>query len=268
MTGDKIALYLFCLAKAEGFGEVPGPGPDETDRPFARAYGDLTAVLSEVRVDDFSGPDAERKLEDPGWISERAMQHERTVEQAFRYGPVLPARFGTLFSSSRVLERFLETNRRTILDFLESIRGQEEWGVKALLDRATARKWLVAEIAKGVADDTAVSPGLRYVRERRAQAAAEKELHRWVANICDSAAHTICESVTDWRQRKILDDRGAGDPRETVLNLAALIRRDRVEDLLGRVECINAERAAQGISLVLTGPWPPYSFCPPLRTGP
>ena len=266
-TEDKKVLYLFCLANAGGFGDVRGAGLDEAEPLFARTRGAVTAILSEVRVRDFCGPAGERNLEDPAWVSERAVRHERAVEQAFRHGPVLPARFGTLFSSSAVLERFLETNQRAIVGFLESVRGHEEWGIKALVERDTARRWLSAQMAKVAADDHPLSPGLRYVREKRAQAAAEKELHRWVADCCDIAALEMREYATDSRQRKILDDRIAGDSRETLLNLAALVRRDRAQDLMARAQEVNAARAAQGLSFVLTGPWPPYSFCPPLEMG-
>ncbi len=267
-TDDKKALYLFCLAHAGAVRDVQKSGLDETDGLFSRTYGAVAAILTEVRVSDFCGPAAEQNLEDLGWVSERALRHERAVERVFSHGPVLPARFGTLFSSAEVLERFLETNQRTIIDFLESVRDHEEWGIKAQLERATARKWLSAKITKTTGDDAALSPGLRYVREKRAQAAAEKELHTWVANCCDTVAREMGEYVTKWRQRKMLDDRISGDSLETMLNIAVLIRRDRVHDLLTRVEETNSERAAQGLNLVLTGPWPPYSFCPLLEMHP
>jgi Gas vesicle synthesis protein GvpL/GvpF len=267
-TGGEVALYLFCLVKAEGFGlALDGTGPGPAERPFARTYGDLVAILSEVPVADFCGPEAERKLADVGWVGERAMRHERIVEQAFRVGPVLPARFGTLFSSSAVLEDFLETNRRMIAGFLDSIRDQEEWALKALLEPATAKRWLGAQMAPAAAGDAAASPGLRYLQQRRAQAAAEKELNRWVAGACDLALRGMREYATDWRQRKVIDDGRADERRQTVLNVAALIRRERLQDLLTRIESINAGRVTQGLSFVLTGPWPPYSFCPPLRAG-
>jgi gas vesicle protein GvpL/GvpF len=265
----KRAIYLFCLAGSDSLGDLRGSGLDDTHPLFALRCGGITAISSAVPVDDFCGPEAERKLRDPEWVGERAMRHGRAVETAFRYGPVLPARFGTLFSSPEALGRFVETNRQTIAGFLDAVCGHEEWGIKALLERSTAKKWLGTRMATAAADGgPAISPGLRYLRERRAQAAAEKDLNRWLAASCDSVARDLRQPVSDWRQRKILDVRVPGDPRATVLNFAVLIRRDRVEDLLLRAAALNAERAAQGLSFTLTGPWPPYSFCPSLEMPP
>ena len=56
------------------------------------------------------------------------------------------------------------------------------------------------------------------------------------------------------------------DGREEVLNLAALMRRDRVDEFHHHVEIINRKYADEGLALALTGPWPPYSFCPHLES--
>ncbi len=262
----KHAVYLFCLARSDGLNDLRGPGLDDIHPLFALRCGGITAISSTVRVDDFCGPEAERKLQDPEWVGERAMRHERAVEAAFRYGPVLPARFGTLFSSPEALGRFVEANRETIASFLDAICGHEEWGIKALLERSTAKKWLGVRMATVAGDGgPAISPGLRYLHERQAQAAGEKDLNRWLAASCDSAARCFLQAASNWHQRKILDFRAPGDSRETVLNFAVLVRHDRAEDLLLRVAAVNAERTAQGLSFTLTGPWPPYSFCPSLE---
>ena len=257
-------LYLYCLTGVERL-DVRGPGLDETDCIFSQTSGNVAAVLSRVSAEDFCGRAGEQNLQDPGWVCERAMRHQRVVEQVSRQGPVLPARFGTLFSTTGVLAQFVKINQETIVGFLDTVRDHEEWGIKAQLERAKAKRWLAAGIAK-TTDIDALSPGLRYVREKRAQAAAEKELHQWVANCCDSVAQEMSEYVSDLRQRKIIDDRVAGESHETVLNIAVLISRDRLQDWLARFREINTHRTIQGLSFVLSGPWPPYSFCPSLDT--
>ena len=200
-------------------------------------------------------------------MCERAVQHQRVVEQVCRQAPVLPARLGTLFSTPAVLAQFVDVNQETIVGFLESVRDHEEWGIKAHLERTKAKRWLAAGIAK-TTDPDMLSPGLRYIREKRAEAAAEVQVHRWLANYCDIVAREIHEYVGGLRQRKIVDERAAGDSHETVLNLALLVRRDRLQDLLARVHEINADCAASGLSFALSGPWPPYSFCPSLENRP
>jgi gas vesicle protein GvpL/GvpF len=262
--GENQALYLFYLTGPDGAGDVEGSGVTDADPLFAHRCADFTALLSLVSLNDFCGPDAERKLSDLGWVSERALRHERVIEQGFRRGPVLPMRFGTLFSSMRLLERFVEQNRQMIARFLCDVRGQEEWGVKALLERSAAKKWLSSQVVAAAPGETPMSPGLRYMQQRRAEAAAEKELQRWLLESCRSVARSLSECAADLRERKILDDGVAGDSIRLVMNLATLISRHRRTHLVAHIEKINRERAEQGLSLLLSGPWPPYSFCPPL----
>lgn len=263
---DDTALYLYCVGEAGDFGRVGVTGIDERFPPFAFACGDLVGVASEVPVADFCGPEAERKLENLEWMSERAVRHERTVEEAFLRVPVLPVRFGTLFSRAEVLRQFLEINQEAIRGFLEATRGHEEWGVKAFLDQSAATKWLAARLADSADAKAPASPGLRYLRERRAQAAAETELHRWVADICTAAAESLRECAEDWRERKIIESAAGDDSAQAVMNAAVLLRRERSADLVARIGARNAEHQARGISFAATGPWPLYSFCPQLKT--
>lgn len=264
--GQNEALYLFYITKAGFSGDVEGPDIDGVDSLFVHHYADFVCVLRIVLIDDFCGPEAERNLSDLGWIGERALRHQRVIEQGFRRGPVLPARFGTLFSSLLALERFIEANRVMINDYLDRVQDREEWGIKALLERSTANKWLSAQIVAGTSSEGLASPGLRYIQQRRSEAAAERQLQHWLLDTCESVARSLDDYASDRCQRGILDAAIPDDSRELVLNLAALIPRERREDLIAHIENINAVRAEQGLSFVLNGPWPPYSFCPPLVT--
>ena len=262
------ALYLYYLAHAESPGQSQPADTDPAGRLFAHSHAGCTALVGIVRIDDFCGPEAERRLSDLKWVSERAFGHERVVECGFRHGPVFPARFGTLFSSLGALDRFIEQNRHTILEFLDLVHGQDEWGIKTLLDRPAAMKWLIAAIADSAAGAPPQSPGMRYLQERRAQAAAEKEMQVWLSRICESVASSLDRYATDRRQRKIIQEAELEVSGELVLNLAALVPHDRLAAFLALIENVNADHADQGLTFILNGPWPPYSFCPPLSMPP
>ncbi len=111
------ALYLFYLTAAESAADTEAITAadiavksaalaqtavvDDRAPTFAHRHSGLAALLGVVAVDEFCGPEAERKLADLGWVGERALRHERVIEEGFRRGPVLPARFGTLFFVAR-----------------------------------------------------------------------------------------------------------------------------------------------------------------------
>ena len=258
-------IYIFCLSNTQ-CPDFPGSSC-ELDRLFLHRHGNLCAIAKRVSLEEFCGPEADRRLADPAWVTPRAIDHGRVIAEVFRSSPVLPVPFGTLFSSPRVLEDFLERNANLIEGFFEYAADCEEWGIKALLERSTAHKWLRAQIAVACASSGApASAGLRYIQQRQSEAAAEKQLQHWLLGACESIARSLDDCASDRRQRAILDPAIPDDSRELVLNLAALIPRERREDLFAHIENSNAERAEQGLSFVLNGPWPPYSFYPPLVT--
>ena len=199
-------------------------------------------------------------------MTPRAIDHGRVIAEVFRASPVLPVPFGTLFSSPRVLEDFLERNADLIKGFFEYAADCEEWGLKALLDRERLKRSLIESITK--AQPAPVSPGLRYLRERRADQMADQQSSAWLDQNFTVVANALDQCATRSCQRRILDDSKQPDGREEVLNLAALLARGRVAEFRRRIEAINRERAEDGLSFALTGPWPPYSFCPALDSAP
>jgi gas vesicle protein GvpL/GvpF len=257
-------IYIFCLGttRCPGFPE----SSSELDRLFLHRHGELCAIAKRVSLEEFCGPDADRLLADPAWVTPRAIDHGRVVAEALRDSQVLPVPFGTLFSSERALEDFLDRNGELIQGFFKYAAGCEEWGIKALLNREQLKRSLIESIAN--AESAAVSPGLRYLRERRADQIADQQSGAWVERNLKPVSEAVDQCATRSCERRILDDSKQPDGREEILNLAALLARDRVAEFRRRIEAINHECAEGGLSFALTGPWPPYSFCPELDSSP
>jgi hypothetical protein len=257
-------IYIFCLSTMQ-CPNLP-ESSSGLDRLFLYRHGDFCAIAKRVSLEEFCGPAAERRLADPVWVTPRAIDHGRIIAEIFRASPVLPIPFGTLFSSPRVLGDFLERNADLIKGFFQYAADCEEWGVKAMLDREQLKRSLIDSIAD--AESATVSPGLRYLRERRANQMAEQQSGAWLERNLRVVVDALEQCATRSCQRQILDDSKQPDGREEILNLAALLRFDRVAEFGRRIEAINRERAEDGLSFALTGPWPPYSFCPALESPP
>ncbi len=141
-------LYLFCIANCLGPRppEAEGGGADSL---FLYRCGELTAVCGWTELEEWSGPQADSKMQDLQWLGPRVLRHQAVVETAMRFSAVLPARLGTLFSSPAALERFCAIHRDAIASFLTATEAREEWAFKVLLDRAKASDWLVSRLANG-----------------------------------------------------------------------------------------------------------------------
>jgi hypothetical protein len=259
-------IYLYCLGWAALLKNVAGPGLDGRDSLKILGYQDIAAVWSRVPLDEFCDSDAPARMQDLSWIAPRAYRHEQVVEEVMRQSPVLPARFGTIFSSQRKLEELLGLHHRVIVPFLDRVSDREEWALKAMLDRTKAKEAFYHMFLEGEADILAkLSPGKRYFQEQRLRAEADRELYRWLRQVCREIIQDLKGLAQDMRERRVRHQTGAGgDSQELVFNGAVLISREAVPELKGYLEAANTRYGPQGLILTCSGPWPPYSFTPSL----
>jgi hypothetical protein len=269
MEKDQKALYLFCFARADLLGKIEGSGVDGHHPLFVlRGSRNLAAVVSEVRLEDFSGPAAELQMQQLAWVGPRAFRHEAVVEQVMRHSPVLPARFATLFSSQESLAEFLETHDKTTSQFLERVADHEEWSIKGLLDRKQAAQALMsATLAAQQGQLATLPPGTRYFQEQRIRSAAEKELSLWLNETCREVASHLMKEASDFRECQVVPREPPESGTEVVLNWAFLLPRDATAAFRSRIDQVNEQHKTRGLVLELSGPWPPYRFVPALSMG-
>ncbi len=269
MEESQRALYLFCFARSDIVGEIEGTGVDGR-HPLClfRPFSDLCAVVGEVPLEDFCGPAAELRMQQLAWVGPRALRHEAVVEQVMRRSPVLPVRFGTLFSSQESLARFLDLHRKIISQFLVRVADQEEWSVKGLLDRTQAGEALISASLAAQQDElAALPPGTRYFQEQRIRAAAEKELSLWLDDTCRQVASDLMKQASDFRECQVVPREPPESGTEVVLDWAFLLPRGATAAFRSRIDQMNEKHATRGLVFELSGPWPPYRFVPPLSMG-
>ena len=257
------AVYLYCLAR--GVADPPaieGPGVDGERLLNLIPFRDVVAVVSVVNLDDFCGPAAEARMKDLAWVAPRACRHETVVEAVMRASPVMPARFGTLFSSRERLSAWLATHYVAISRALDRLGDHEEWAVKGTLNRrASEAPFLAAALARSVAP---ASPGARYLEERRIRAGIGQDLNAWVQTLCERVAGQLREHAVEFRERAVAPAVSDHDG-VPILNWAFLVPCESVGDFRATVQRITATYAERGVVLDCSGPWPSYSFCPSLE---
>lgn len=266
-TGKGEGIYLFCFARPDLIPTLKVGGLDEGSSVLQCAFKDVVAVLSKVSLEEFCGPSAESRMKDLSWVGPRACRHEEAVEQVTRHSPVFPARFGTIFSSLESLKKFLRKHHRAILEFLDQIADKDEWSVKGLMDRAKARDELLSVVLdRQSADLDSLSPGKRYFQEQRIRNDVEKELNRYVRGVSKGIWNDLGRYASDFAERKVFSRDLTGEDGDMILNWAFLVPRKLVSDFRARLDQANEAHKHQGLTLVMSGPWPPYSFCPSLGT--
>lgn len=233
--------------------------------PFLWYYQDIAVVLSRVGKEEFCGPAAESNLQDLAWIGPRACWHQVVIEQVVRSGPVLPARFATLFSSLQNLASFLRAHCEVIGRFLDRVTGQDEWAVKGYFDRGRLSEDLSNPASTDRQRQSSVSPGLAYLQERRLKVRAEQKLDDRRVEACGSVERELIAVASEVRHLRVVSWDQGKTTFGKVVNWAFLVPRTAVTEFRTRLEQANIKQAPLGLTFDLSGPWPPYSFCPSLE---
>jgi hypothetical protein len=189
---------------------------------------DLVAV-----TDDHSPPPEPLRLVRCGEVSvlcaparegaidaEALWQREAILEELMEARNVLPVRFGTVVEDERAVADAIEPRAAALATSLARVRGAIEVSVRAV-EREPA-----AEVE-----------GAAHLRARAARERRARELHDRLA----AAA----------RAGVVL---GGSD----LLRGAYLVDRDAVESFVALVRTLQHEH--RELSILCTGPWPPYSF--------
>jgi len=264
-TSGEEPLYLFCFAR-KGALKVQGSGVDG-QHPLCifQHSPELCAVLSQVAVEEFCGPEAEQRMQQLAWVGPRAFRHEAVIEEVMAQSAVLPLRFGTLFSSLPALREFMEAHSQAIGEFLRRVAGHGEWSVKGILDRRRAEQRVLSLCLSAQQEHlAAMSDGMRYFVEQRIRNNAQKELNCWLDHTSQRLARELAGQAVEFRECQVVGRQGGEQGAEEVLNWAFLLPCSDVLGFRQHIDRVNADLGGQGLRLELSGPWPPFRFVPAL----
>ncbi|MEI7703321.1 MAG: GvpL/GvpF family gas vesicle protein [Deltaproteobacteria bacterium] len=226
------------------------------------ALPSVVAVADLLPAEGFTGAALESRLQDIEWISAQARLHTTVLGQAMEHGPVVPAHLCTLFSSTGALRDFLEKNEIRLQETLERLRGRREWGLKLYCDESRVR-------AKCLADDPELSSqpdagtagtGASWMLRKRRDALLSDRLSERIEQAAQAVLDELGGSAADVRVRPALTEAASGVAQPMILNAALLVDVDAEAALHDAVATLGGTLEDDGYHLVLSGPWPPFSF--------
>ena len=258
-------IYLFCLTRETTLPELKATGIDGLHPLSAETIGDVAAIFSEVALEDFSGPEAQARMEDLAWIGPRALRHEEVIMAVMELGPVLPVRFGTVFSSLETMKEPLRRHRNILSEFFRETAGKKEWACRGYVNMAQVRSQVMAARLAAEKEQLAgLTTGKRYFLEQRIKGAVNKEAASLLKGLGNDIATSLRELSAGFHERRLLAQEIMGRDEEMFFHVALLVPDGSVAVLEGMTDEWNKLHEFQGISLELSGPWPPYHFAPVL----
>ena len=257
-----VLTYVYCLVRAVRRPSLRGvpdamPGSEGVrllelpETPSRRGAQREWLVVSSVPEAMYGEDALQHRLQDLEWIGPRGLAHEAVIEHFLSADAVLPMQLFTLFKSdARAVEHIVRNSRR-IGRILLRIERQVEWGLRLMWDPGSL------ETPKQPRPRRIVSGAAYLVRKRNQRDQSRAVLQRARAD-ASRLYRVIAGKASEARRRNDIERSAPGS--RLLLDAAFLVpaRRTKAFQAAVRRHAGVLERA--GISVALTGPWPPYNF--------
>lgn len=250
-------LYVYAIARAGHPLPERVEAIDGSDRIEAVA-GQLAAFVTPVDDVDFSQGVIDARAKDVEWLGAIGYRHQSVMNALMHGGTIIPLRAFTLFASEESLRRHLESERARLEKLLDRLDGKQEWTLRIEFDPQLWSEALVRRVdsLRALSDEiAAASSGKAFLlrkklddEKKRASREAEQQVMSEVER--DVLAKLACDTVAETRRQRS----GAFPQINVLIDRDEEARLEELRDELAR------RYAAEGVTLALTGPWPPYTF--------
>jgi hypothetical protein len=265
-SAPTMGVYVYAVAEAATGGPaVAGMrGIDDAPvRAVTSEAGGLQALASDVPLDQFGDEALKRNLNDLPWLSATALSHEATVEAAMAEATIVPLRMCTIFRDDDGVREMLEREAPALTAALARLRGSQEWGVKVIAD-GNAFAGAVARdndrVSAAQAEPVATGEGAGYFAALRRDRVTREEVGAELDHRTRQIHDAVAALATDVRLHPPSNRDLAEYEGEMVLNAAYLVPADRTAELRALSASLAEQHGADGLTVDLTGPWPPYNF--------
>ncbi|MYY10454.1 hypothetical protein GT204_16455 [Streptomyces sp. SID4919] len=255
-------LYVYAVVPSDAAALEPLGSPPLTEGVVdgLRLVGHqgLTAVVRPVDSREFDEAPLRAHLEDLDWVAAVAGEHHTVVEAVGHRTTTVPLRLATVCRGEAGVRRLLDNGRHRLHEALERVAGHEEWGVKLYADPASPPPAPGPSASPPPAPDRTASTGRDFLR-RRLESRKAREGDAVRASGTADGLHTLLSAhATGAVLHPPQQARLSHAPGRNVLNAAYLVPVGRRRAFLDAVP--DRDTPFEGLRVVVTGPWVPYSF--------
>jgi hypothetical protein len=210
-----------------------------------------------VPLAEFDEDRLRENLNDVEWLEHAARRHELVLEAARESTTIVPLRLCTIYRGEEQVQAMLAREGEVILDALDRLEGKTEWGVK-LIAEPGALEHALAEHEPEETEE--VSAGVAYMKGRGREAREREEIDE-LANLWAAEAHDcLSDSADEALLNPLQNPEVSGHVGEMLLNGVYLVADAEISGFKAGVESLGERFTDLGVSVEMTGPWPPYNF--------
>lgn len=277
MTG----FYIYCIRpKLADIYPIKAAGVEFAKSISVIPFKDIEAVIGEIdpslfrgrirRGEGFGGQavfDGEKiknkLLDDPKWAEENIRRHHEVIDCAFKMSVVIPMKFGVIYKTKVSLADMLKRYYRQYKTLIFRLQDKKEWGVKAYLDHKKFIEGLKKknkEIQKLEEIRSSVQEGMKWYAERKIDKIAADESEEEIEKELQYLIEKLEGRAENVRLNEVSSKDSMEPTREMILNAACLVKNDALQRFRNLFQKLAKDATGKGMTLELTGPWPPYNF--------
>ena len=252
--------YVFCLVRsarrptlrriAEG---MPGGGALR-----AIEVGDeLWAIVQDVPERHYGEVALARGLQNLDWVGPRAIAHEHVIESFLSANALLPMQLFTLFNRDDRVVQHVRSDGAHIRRILKRVENRLEWGLRLTYAEPKGPRSL-ARRSRDVAESAGSRSGAEYLARRRDVLDVNRRRLRAARAAADRVYTSMSRLAADSRRRTSLERAAPGS--RLLLDAAFLVPAAKSGAFRAIARQQTRELREAGVSVSLTGPWPPYNF--------
>jgi hypothetical protein len=242
-------LYVYAIGRAGH------PVPDDVE---AVDGSGLTAFVSQVDEVEFSQPVIDARSKDVEWLGRIGYRHQSVMAELMRGGTIIPLRAFTLFKTHATLKHHLEENREQFEKILERIDGKQEWTLRIEFDPERWRDALSKRVPSLAALETEIdgaNPGKAFLLRKKLDEERKKASREAEQQVASEIEQAVLDKL---RSEVVAESRERRDGAFPQINV--LLARDEEARLQELHDDLARRYDGEGVTLALTGPWPPYTF--------
>ncbi|HEX8171544.1 MAG TPA: GvpL/GvpF family gas vesicle protein [Thermoanaerobaculia bacterium] len=249
-------LYVYAIAREPVTPDADGI--DDTRRFGTASIDGVAAVFTAMPADELSQEVIDRRANDLEWLGAIGYRHQAVVSDLMKKTAIVPLRAFTLFSGEEALRAYLGEHRDALRAALDRLDGKQEWTLRVEFDAARWSEALTARIAslRELQEQIASAPpGKAFLLRKKLDDEKKRASHDAEQSVLAEIESAVrdrlrCQTLSETRERRD----GAFPQINVLLNRDEEDRlQEAAQDLAGRYE-------PEGITLAVTGPWPPYTF--------
>lgn len=256
-------LYVYAVARR-------AVRPDAEAVDGTREFGAVTrsgisAIYTPVPRDEYSQDAVDRRAGNLEWLGAVGYRHQGVVAELMRQTTIVPLRAFTLFSSEDSLARWLDESSSQLLKVLSRVEGKQEWTLRIEFDAQVWSDALTSRVKslRDLSEEIATAaPGKAFLLRKKLDEEKKQASREGEEGLLAEIQTAIMDKLRSEVVAESREQRQGAFPQINVL-----INRDEEAILQELHRDLNDRYGREGVTLSISGPWPPYTFANVVANG-